>query len=120
MSAETLRKYPPLPLLDRICLQDYKVPERDLIIEKNTPVYIALLGLHRDPEYYPDPEHYDPERFTEENKRLQTPYTYLPFGDGPHNCIGDCFISLFFIMNLTSDFLYHRDNKDIRCYYIEK
>ncbi|PNF29065.1 Cytochrome P450 6k1 [Cryptotermes secundus] len=93
--SETLRKYPPLPLLDRICLQDYKVPERNLIIEKNTPVYIALLGLHRDPEYYPDPELYDPERFTEENKRLQKPYTYLPFGDGPHNCIGDVLIHLF-------------------------
>jgi cytochrome P450 family 6 len=96
MSTETLRKYPPLPLLDRICLQDYKVPDRDLIIQKNTPVYIALLGLHRDPEYYPDPELYDPERFTEENKRLQKPYTYLPFGDGPHNCIGDFLISLFY------------------------
>jgi cytochrome P450 family 6 len=92
MSTETLRKYPPLPLLDRVCLQDYKVPGTDLIIEKNTPVFIALLGLHRDPEYYPDPELYDPERFEEENKRLQKPYTYLPFGDGPHNCIGNVFV----------------------------
>ncbi|XP_069690204.1 cytochrome P450 6k1-like [Periplaneta americana] len=86
--SETLRKYPPLPLLDRVCLRDYKVPGTDLVIEKNTPVYIALLGLHRNPEYFQDPERYDPERFEEENKRRQKPYTYLPFGEGPHNCIG--------------------------------
>nr|Q964R0.1 RecName: Full=Cytochrome P450 6k1; AltName: Full=CYPVIK1 [Blattella germanica]AAK57914.1 cytochrome P450 CYP6K1 [Blattella germanica] len=86
--SETLRKYPPLPLLDRVCLQDYKVPGTDLIIERDTPVFIALLGLHRDPQYYPNPERYDPERFSEENKRQRKAYTYLPFGEGPHNCIG--------------------------------
>ena len=81
-----------------MCVQDYKVPGTDLVLEKNTPVFIALLGLHRDPEYYPDPERYDPERFSEDNKRLQKPYTYLPFGEGPHNCIGMYHIQLCNVM----------------------
>ncbi|KAJ9600642.1 hypothetical protein L9F63_026222 [Diploptera punctata] len=86
--SETLRKYPPLPLLDRVCIQEYQLPGTDVVLEKNTPVFISLLGLHRDPNYFPEPDRYDPERFSEDNKRHLKPYTYLPFGEGPHNCIG--------------------------------
>lgn len=46
------------------------------------------MGLHHDPEYYPNPEKFDPERFSEENKSKRPAYTYLPFGDGPRICIG--------------------------------
>ncbi|XP_044259566.1 probable cytochrome P450 6a13 isoform X2 [Tribolium madens] len=85
---ETLRKYPPLPGLIRICNKKYKVPGTDFVIEKGTKIWIPVLGLHRDPEYYPNPEKFDPERFSEENKRQRHPYTYLPFGEGPRICIG--------------------------------
>ncbi|KAJ9594235.1 hypothetical protein L9F63_014395, partial [Diploptera punctata] len=90
--SETLRKYPPLPLLDRVCIQEYQLPGTDVVLEKNTPVFISLLGLHRDPNYFPEPDRYDPERFSEDNKRHLKPYTYLPFGEGPHNCIGNIVI----------------------------
>ncbi|XP_043249709.1 cytochrome P450 6k1-like [Colletes gigas] len=86
--AETLRKYPSLGFLDRICNTDYKVPNSDLVLKKNTPVYISNMGLHYDPQYFPDPEKYDPLRFTEENKQKRPNCVYLPFGEGPHNCIG--------------------------------
>ncbi|KAJ9594233.1 hypothetical protein L9F63_014393 [Diploptera punctata] len=89
--SETLRKYPPLPLLDRVCLQEYQLPGTDVVLEKNTPVFISLLGLHRDPNHFPEPDRYDPERFSEDNKRHLKPCTYLPFGEGPHNCIGGRF-----------------------------
>jgi cytochrome P450 family 9 len=55
---------------------------------------VPIFGLQRDPEYFPEPELFDPERFNEENKSLAKPYTYLPFGVGPHNCIGNIFLSL--------------------------
>jgi len=48
-----------------------------------------MYNLHHDPEYFPDPEKFDPERFNDENKKNIKPYTYLPFGSGPHNCIGN-------------------------------
>lgn len=86
---ETLRKYPVLAFLDRITNNDYKIPNSDMVIEKGTPVYISLFGLHYDPQYFPDPEKYDPERFSEENKSKVPSFSYIPFGDGPRNCIGN-------------------------------
>ncbi|KYM81489.1 Cytochrome P450 6k1 [Atta colombica] len=89
--SETLRMYPPLAYLNRIPNQTYKVPEFNLVIEKDTPVYISMLGLHYDPEYFPNPNKFDPERFNEENKRNRPSCVYFPFGEGPHSCIGNRF-----------------------------
>nr|QLL22071.1 cytochrome P450 [Tribolium confusum] len=89
--SETLRKYPVLPFLDRTCKQDYKIPNSDVVIEKGTPVFIPMFGLHYDEEFYPNPEKFDPERFSEENIKNITPFSYIPFGEGPRNCIGERF-----------------------------
>ncbi|XP_051154138.1 cytochrome P450 6k1-like isoform X2 [Leptopilina boulardi] len=86
--SETLRFYPILPFLDRVALQDYKIPETNLIVEKGTPIIIPMLGLHQDSQYFSHPEIYDPERFSEQNKKSLTPCVYIPFGEGPHICIG--------------------------------
>lgn len=86
--SETLRKYPPLGFLDRVAIQDYKVPNSDLIIEKGTPIMISMTGMHYDPQYFPNPDKFDPERFNEVNKRNIPSYVYFPFGEGPHVCIG--------------------------------
>lgn len=93
MVLETLRKYPPLPVLHRKCTKDCTIDEVGLTVEKGERTIISTLALHYDPEYFPDPEKFDPERFSEENKSNITPFTYLPFGDGPRNCIGKCPIS---------------------------
>ncbi|XP_076653844.1 cytochrome P450 6k1 [Halictus rubicundus] len=85
---ETLRLYPAAALIDRVATTDYKIPGTDIVIEKGTPVYVPLYGLHRDPRYFPDPDHYDPDRFSDENKGNIKQFTYMPFGEGPRNCIG--------------------------------
>ncbi|KAF2897255.1 hypothetical protein ILUMI_08920 [Ignelater luminosus] len=85
---ETLRKYPPGSLIPRICVEDYQIPNTDIIIDKGTRVLIPALALHHDPEYYPDPDVFDPERFNDENKKSIHPFTYIPFGEGPRICIG--------------------------------
>nr|AKZ17695.1 cytochrome P450 monooxygenase CYP6BQ36 [Tenebrio molitor] len=85
---ETLRKYPPLSILLRQCTKDYIVPHTNIVITKGTDVAISAWGLHRDPEYYPNPEIFDPERFSEENTKARRPFTWLPFGEGPRLCIG--------------------------------
>lgn len=85
---ETLRKYPVLPFIDRQCLSDYKVEGSDLIIEKGTPVYIPMFSLHHNPNFFPEPNKYDPERFREKSNINQNGLYYVPFGDGPRNCIG--------------------------------
>lgn len=57
-------------------------------MEKDTLVLIPIYGIHHDEEYYPNPEEFDPERFSEENKRKIPPFAYMPFGEGPRVCIG--------------------------------
>ncbi|KAI4454491.1 cytochrome p450 [Holotrichia oblita] len=88
---ETLRKHPPVPNLPRICTMDYKLPDGENYIEAGTHIFVPVFALHRDAEYYPDPEKFDPERFTEENKSKRHPYAYLPFGEGPRICLGQRF-----------------------------
>nr|CAD7603115.1 unnamed protein product [Timema genevievae] len=86
--SETLRKYPALPFLDRTVQVDYKIPGTNDILEKGTTVFIPIFGIHYDPKYYPNPEKFDPERFSAKNKNDIPKYAHLPFGEGPRNCIG--------------------------------
>ncbi|KAI4486789.1 hypothetical protein M0804_006159 [Polistes exclamans] len=85
--SETLRLHPPGPILDRVATKDYVIPGTNVLIEKGTPVYAVLTGIHVDPNYFPDPLRFDPDRFSDERKADILPYTYMPFGDGPRVCI---------------------------------
>lgn len=55
-------------------------------------VLVPVYGVHRDPRYYPNPDKFDPERFSDENKGNIEPLSYFPFGSGPRNCIGTLFL----------------------------
>lgn len=87
---ETLRKHPPFPFLPRMCNKTYKVPETDIVIEPGTVVQIPVQSIHRDPDYYRNPDKFDPERFNDEGKDQMRPF--LAFGEGPRNCIGKNFL----------------------------
>ncbi|XP_013394381.1 cytochrome P450 3A41 [Lingula anatina] len=83
---ESMRLYPVGIRVDRVANQDTTV--NGLFIPKGTAVVIPIYPIHLDPENYPEPEKFDPERFTPEAKAKRNPYTYMPFGMGPRNCIG--------------------------------
>lgn len=85
---ESLRKFPPIPSSIRKCNQEYKIPGTDLIVPEGTPMELPVYSLQHDPEYFPEPEKFDPERFSPEKVEARNPFTFLPFGEGPRNCIG--------------------------------
>ena len=64
---ETMRKYS-FPLLNRECTKDYQMPNSNFIVQKGTPIIISIRGIHMDPEYFPEPDKFMPERFTDEHK----------------------------------------------------
>ncbi|CAG2169564.1 unnamed protein product [Oppiella nova] len=86
--SETLRCYPPLLRLERDVNQDIVLDKNGLKIEKGVIVQIPLYAIHHDPDNYSDPYYFNPDRFMPENRHNIKPYTYLPFGVGPRNCIG--------------------------------
>lgn len=85
---ETMRKYPAVPLLNRECTKDYRIPGTDHTILKGTPIIISNLGLQMDEKFYPDPEKFDPSRFEGDDRPLET-FPYYPAGAGPRYCIGE-------------------------------
>ncbi|XP_051017134.1 cytochrome P450 3A9-like isoform X1 [Acomys russatus] len=83
---ETLRLYPVGGRLERICKKDVEI--NGVFIPKGTIVMVPTFALHKDPNCWPEPEEFCPERFSKKNQDSINPYTYLPFGNGPRNCIG--------------------------------
>nr|XP_031842466.1 cytochrome P450 6A1-like [Nomia melanderi] len=88
---ETLRLYPIAPVLFRRAIEDYTFHDTKFTIPKDMYVWISIYALHRDPEYFPNPHIFDSERFNEEAIAARHSMCYLPFGDGPRNCIGERF-----------------------------
>ncbi|XP_028160700.1 cytochrome P450 9e2-like [Ostrinia furnacalis] len=95
--SEVLRLWPPAIATDRMCIKDYNLGKpnskatEDYYIRKGEAFAIPIWAFHRDPEFFPNPNKFDPERFSEENKHKIQPFTYMPFGLGPRNCIGSRF-----------------------------
>ncbi|XP_001498057.2 cytochrome P450 3A12 isoform X1 [Equus caballus] len=91
---ENLRLFPIAVRLERVCKKNVKI--NGVFIPKGTVVMVPNFLLHRDPEFWPEPEEFHPERFSKKNKDRINPYVYLPFGTGPRNCIA----MRFAIMNM--------------------
>ncbi|XP_059612328.1 cytochrome P450 9e2-like [Phlebotomus argentipes] len=91
--SESLRYWPPAVATDRQCVKPYtiKVDNVNCEVKVGEGIFIPIVSLHHDPKYFPNPSRFEPERFSDENKDKITPFTYLPFGVGPRNCIGSRF-----------------------------
>ncbi|XP_014292723.1 cytochrome P450 6j1 [Halyomorpha halys] len=83
---ESLRIHTQATMLSRTCTQNAVIGNTP--IPKGTKVFVPVGQFHKDPEYFPNPEKFDPERFSEENKDSIPKYTFLPFGEGPRICVG--------------------------------
>lgn len=58
------------------------------MLPRGSEIFVIPYATHRLAHIYPDPEKFDPQRFTQENIDKRNPYAYLPFSAGPRNCIG--------------------------------
>lgn len=83
--SESLRKYPPVTNLTRACTKDYQVDGTNFSIKKGQMVFIPAFAIQNDPDIYPNPSVFDPDRFTPEEQAKRSQYAYLPFGVGPRN-----------------------------------
>lgn len=83
---ETMRLFPVTSRIDREAARDVTIG--DIAIPKGMIINIPVIALHMDPEYWPEPEKFIPERFTAENKAKMDSFVFMPFGAGPRNCIG--------------------------------
>lgn len=89
--SESLRLWSPVLFLDRICTKALTIEDSDgtkVQIQVNDGIYFPINSLHMDPNHFPIPTKFDPDRFSVANRDNIKPLTYLPFGVGPRNCIG--------------------------------
>ncbi|KAH8321521.1 hypothetical protein KR074_007538, partial [Drosophila pseudoananassae] len=98
---ETMRKRPVVGHLIRISTQRYEDSNPKYFIEPGTGVLVPTYAIHHDPEFYPEPEKFIPERFDEEQIKQRPACTFMPFGDGPRNCIGLRFGRMQVIVGMT-------------------
>jgi len=109
---ETMRLYPPVWHLGRMNLAEdeilgYKIPA-------GSHVRMSPLTLHRNENYWPDAEKFDPERFSIEKTAKQIPFSFIPFGAGPRLCAGRNFAMMEMVLILAKcirkyQFSYHGD-----------
>ncbi|KAL6420177.1 hypothetical protein ACFW04_012265 [Cataglyphis niger] len=86
---EALRLYPSVPVISRNVEEDVKL--HSYVIPAGTMLVLNIYGVHRDPNFWSNPEVFDPDRFLPERIQKRHPYSYLPFSAGPRNCIGQRF-----------------------------
>ena len=114
--AESMRLYPAPPILIRRALEDVTLPEggmgKEITLKAGTDCFIAVWNLHRSPEYWENPDAFDPSRWQRrfENPNIKgwngydpnlytglypneqsTDFAYVPFGGGQRRCAGDMF-----------------------------
>ena len=87
---ESMRLLPPVWTLNtRQANEDTVVG--NYLFPKDKVIFISPYSSHHNPKYFPNPEKFDPERFSTENEKSIPKHVYIPFGSGPRVCIGQAF-----------------------------
>lgn len=111
---EVLRVHSPAVLIDRLCSKRFHLTDGEQVnvnIEKGDHIWIPIYCFHHNPNYFANPEVFNPERFSDENRKDIDPAHYVPFGIGPRSCIGNRFAMMevkVIIHNMLSQFSFHK------------
>lgn len=91
--SEVLRMYPPAWILPRVAIED-DVLATGTTVPTGQEVVVSPWTTQRDPRFYPNPDRFDPGRFSSENRETRPAYAYFPFGGGNRRCIGEPFAKM--------------------------
>ncbi|XP_053697820.1 cytochrome P450 4d2-like [Sabethes cyaneus] len=89
---EVLRIHPSVPIIGRKSASDMVIDGQT--IPSGVDIAVLIYAMHNNPEVFPEPDKFDPERFNEENSSKRHPYAYIPFSAGSRNCIGQKYAML--------------------------
>ncbi|XP_075972264.1 cytochrome P450 4g15-like [Anticarsia gemmatalis] len=85
---ESLRMYPPVPIIARKLNRDVKIVTNNYVLPKGSTVVVGTYKIHRSTKYYKDPDTFNPDNFLPENTSNRHYYSYIPFSAGPRSCVG--------------------------------
>nr|XP_023013049.1 cytochrome P450 4g15 [Leptinotarsa decemlineata]XP_023013057.1 cytochrome P450 4g15 [Leptinotarsa decemlineata] len=85
---ETLRMYPPVPIIARQLRQDVKLASGDYTLPAGATIVIGTFKIHRQEDVYPNPDKFDPDNFLPERSANRHYYSFIPFSAGPRSCVG--------------------------------
>lgn len=96
---ETMRMYPPVPLLPRVTVEadylgDYEIPA-------NATLVLFFYGTHYNPNVWENPDKFIPERFSAEQVKGRSQFAFVPFSAGPRKCLGDEFAMMEGVLAMT-------------------
>ncbi|KAI1704051.1 cytochrome p450 domain-containing protein [Ditylenchus destructor] len=106
---ETLRMYPVAPRVNRECVKEITID--GIEFQPGDIVNIPIYAIHHNPDYFPEPEKFDPDRFSPDEMMRRDPLAYIPFGFGPRSCIGMRFAQFqirVIIVRLIKKFVFER------------
>lgn len=108
---ETLRLYPPITFLPRVALEASRIGRYK--VRKGALLMISPWTLHRHSRYWDDPDIFEPDRFLPQFEQKIAAGTYIPFGSGPHTCVGAGFAAIesaLILARLTREFDFVPEN----------
>jgi len=97
---EVMRLYPPVWTLGRKALHGIRIGQFSL--GSGALLFLSPFVSHRDPRFFPNPEHFDPDRWSDEQKAARPRFSYFPFSGGPRQCLGENFASMEGVLLLAT------------------
>ncbi|XP_015606549.1 cytochrome P450 4g15 [Cephus cinctus] len=111
---ETLRMYPPVPIIARELKTDLKLASGDYTVPAGATVVITTFKMHRQPNIYPNPDNFDPDNFLPEKTANRHYYAFVPFSAGPRSCVGRKYAMLKLKIVLSTILRNFRIRSDIK------
>ncbi|XP_015111116.1 cytochrome P450 4g15 [Diachasma alloeum] len=111
---ETLRMYPPVPIIARQIQTDLKLASGDYTVPAGCTVVVGTFKMHRQPHIYPNPDVFNPDNFLPEKTANRHYYAFVPFSAGPRSCVGRKYAMLKLKILLSTILRNFRVKSDIK------